>query len=111
MSPFASSTRRQMIRHVYSRFSHLPVDIVFVQSNIPTPNPENAQKVLAGQRNITIWENSTFGDIMHLDRESVVEDGISYDFFRKVGLEYGNRYTHVMKTDEDTFINIPGSPP
>jgi len=111
MSPFASSARRQMIRHAYGHYTHLPVDIVFVQANVPTSNPNNAQRVLEGQRNITIWENSTFGDIMHLDCEDVVEDGISYDFFRKVGLDFTTRYTHVMKTDEDTFINIPGTIP
>ena len=111
MSPFAAGARRQMIRHAYSHFPHLPVDVVFVQANIPTSKALNAQRILDGQRNITVWENSTFGDIMHLDCAEVVEDGISYEYFRKVGLDFGNRYTHIMKTDENTFINIPGTIP
>jgi hypothetical protein len=111
MSPFAAGARRQMIRHAYWHFPHLPVDVVFVQANLPTFNSLNAQRILDGQRNITLWENGTFGDIMHLDCTEVLEDGISYEYFRKVGLDLGKRYTHVMKTDENTFINIPGTIP
>ena len=111
MSPFTSVARRYMIRGAYNQFPELPVDVVFVQANVPTPNHLNAQRILAGQRNITSWENSTSGDIVHLDCEYNKKDGISYEFFRKVGLEFGNKYTHVMKTTRSTFINIPGTTP
>jgi hypothetical protein len=87
------------------------VDVFFVQGNIPTENPINANRVLAGQENITKWENNTFGDIMRLDCAENEENGVSYEYFRTVAREYRGRYTHVMKTDENTFINIPGIPP
>jgi hypothetical protein len=112
MSPFWASARRQMVRNAYSRFpKDLPVDIVFVKGYMPLYNTRNAHKVLAMEENVTQWENNTFHDIMHLECEESISDGKTYEFFKKIGLELGGKYTHVMKTDDDSFVNIPGSLP
>jgi hypothetical protein len=110
MSPFWSSGRRQMVRNAYSRFpKDLPVDIVFVKGNMPIYNQRNAHKVLAMEHNVTQWENNTFHDIMHLDCEESIEYGKTYEFFKKIGTELSHKYTHIMKTDDDSFVNIPGT--
>jgi len=110
MSPFWSSARRQMVRNAYNRFpKDLPVDIVFVKGNMPIYNQRNAHKVLAMERNVTEWENNTFHDIMHLDCEEAIEYGKTYEFFKKIGTDLSHKYTHVMKTDDDSFVNIPGT--
>ena len=112
MSPFWSSARRQMVRNAYRRFpSDLPVDLVFVKGSMPIHNPRNAHKVLAMERNVTQWENNTFHDIMYLDCEENIEEGKTYEFFKKIGTELSHKYTHVMKTDDDSFVNIPGGSP
>jgi hypothetical protein len=110
MSPFWSSARRQMVRNAYNRFpKDLPVDIVFVKGNMPIYNERNAHKVLAMERNVTQWENNTFHDLMHLECEEAIEYGKTYEFFKKIGTELSHKYTHVMKTDDDSFVNIPGT--
>jgi Galactosyltransferase len=107
MSPFWSSARRQIIRHAYSRFpKDLPVDIVFVEGNLSAPS--NEEKIQSMQHTVIQWENSTYHDIMHLECRENLNQGKTYEFLKKVGSEFGNRYTHVMKTDDDAFVNIPG---
>lgn len=109
MSPQWSSSRRYFIRHAYAQFpQNLPVDVVFVQGDAPTWNPINADKVAAAHRTQMLWENNTYHDIMHLDCEENLEEGKTYEYFKKVGLEFSHKYTHVMKTDDDSFVNIPG---
>lgn len=110
MSPFWSSGRRQTIRHAYSRFpKNLPVDIVYVEGDLDASS--NLDKVLAAQRTAIAWENSTYHDIMHLNCTENMNEGKTYEFLKKVGQEFGHRYTHVMKTDDDAFVNIPGRVP
>jgi hypothetical protein len=109
MSPFWSSARRQIIRNAYSRFPKgLPVDVVFVEGNLTSDNERNHEKVLDMQRTAVSWENNTFHDIMHLNCTENLEYGKTYEYLKKAGLEFGNKYTHVMKTDDDSFVNIPG---
>jgi hypothetical protein len=108
MSPYWASARRQVIRNAYSRFPiNLPVDIVFVEGDLPAEGNKN--RVLAAQRTVIGWENSTYHDIMHLDCIENMNDGKTYEFLKKVGQEFGHKYTHVMKTDDDSFVNIPGT--
>jgi len=107
MSPFWSSARRQIIRNAYSRFPrNLPVDIMFVEGTLSVPNNEG--RVQSMQRTVIEWENSTYGDIMHLDCIENLNDGKTYEYLKKVGHDFGKKYTHVMKTDDDAFVNIPG---
>ena len=107
MSPFWSSARRQIIRNAYSRFPrNLPVDIVFVEGTLSAPN--NERRVQSMQHTVIEWENSTYGDIMHLDCIENLNNGKTYEFLKKVGHEFRQKYTHVMKTDDDAFVNIPG---
>ena len=107
MSPFWSSARRQIIRNAYSRFPrNLPVDIVFVEGTLSAPN--NERRVQSMQHTVIEWENSTYGDIMHLDCIGNLNNGKTYEFLKKVGSEFRQKYTHVMKTDDDAFVNIPG---
>ena len=108
-SPFASLARRGIIRNAYNQFKKdLPVDIVFVQGDIVSSNEKNARKVRQMQYNVTRWENERFGDILHLDCEENLNEGKTYEYFKRVGTEWPDKYTHVMKTDDDTFLNIPG---
>lgn len=107
MSPFWASARRQIIRNAYRRFpQNLPVDIMFVEGNLTAPN--NEDRVQSMQRTVVEWENSTYGDIMHLDCIENLNNGKTYEFLKKVGHDFGRKYTHVMKTDDDAFVNIPG---
>jgi hypothetical protein len=109
MSPFRKSARRHIIRNAYSRFPPgLPVDVIFVQGTVPSAHDWNLEKKLAMQRTAMDWENSTFNDIMLLDCEENLEEGKTYEYLKKVGLEFSRQYTHVMKTDDDSFVNIPG---
>lgn len=55
------------------------------------------------------WENDTFHDILHVGCKENLVEGKTYEYFKKVGLEFSSRYTHVMKTDDDSFVNIPGT--
>jgi hypothetical protein len=108
MSPFWTSARRHIIRNAYSKFpKNLPVDIVFVQGNLTAEHPRNAKKVLAMQRKVVAWENETHHDIMMVDCVENLVYGKTYEYLKKVGREFGH-YTHVMKTDDDSFVNIPG---
>jgi hypothetical protein len=109
MSPFWSSARRHIIRNAYRRFpKNLPVDIVFVQGNLTSNKEDNLDKVLAMQRTAIAWENDTYHDIMHVNCTENLEYGKTYEYLKKVGDEFGHVYTHVMKTDDDSFVNIPG---
>jgi hypothetical protein len=111
MSPWWQSARRHMIRHAYRELLKvgLPVDVVFVQGNLTSSiNPNNLDKVMEMQRTVIGWENSTYHDLMHLDCVENLEHGKTYEYLKKVGLEFQNVYTHVMKTDDDSFVNIPG---
>src|SRR2546421_5324384 len=113
MSPFwtSNSARRQILRNAYNRFPRdLPVDVVFVQGNLTNENPVNYEKVLEMQYTTVKWENETHGDIMLLDFVENLEEGKTYEFLSKVGREFSDIYTHVMKADDDSFINIPGTP-
>ena len=108
MSPFWAFARRQIIRHAYSRFPKtLPVDIFFVEGIVTASS--NEEKINSAQQTVVDWENSTFHDIMHLDCKENMNEGKTYEFLKKVGNGFGNMYTHVLKTDDDAFINIPGS--
>jgi hypothetical protein len=110
MSPFWSSAKRQIIRNGYNQFpKDLPVDIVFVEGDMINNNPDNYDKVLEMQRTVVKWENETYGDIMHVDCVENMENGKTYEYLSKVGREFSDVYTHVMKSDDDSFINIPGS--
>jgi hypothetical protein len=111
MSPFWASAKRQIIRNGYNRFpKDLPVDVVFVEGNMTNNNPDNYDKVLVMQRTAVAWENETYGDIMHVDCVENLEYGKTYEYLSKVGREFSDVYTHVMKTDDDSFVNIPGTP-
>ena len=111
MSPFTSSHRRQIIRNAYRQFpKDLPVDVWFVAGDVYHKNEYNRDKVLQMQSNATRWENNTYHDIMKLPCLENLEDGKTYEYLKKVGLEFSDKYTHVMKTDDDSFVNIPGLP-
>jgi hypothetical protein len=111
MSPFWASSKRQIVRNGYKQFpKDLPVDVVFVQGNLTNDNPNNYDKVLDMQRTAVKWENETHGDIMHVDCVENLEYGKTYEYLSKIGREFPHVYTHVMKTDDDSFINIPGTP-
>jgi hypothetical protein len=108
MSPFWASWRRQIARNAYRRFpQHLPVDIVFVEGDLALPN-KNADRIKTMQHTVIEWENNTYHDIMHLDCDENMNKGKTYEFLKKVGRELGHKYTHLLKTDDDAFINIPG---
>ena len=107
MSPYWATARRQVVRNAYSRFpKNLPVDIIFVEGNITAP--VNQGRARRAQHTVIEWENSTYGDIMHLDCEENLNKGKTYEFLKKVGREFGGKYSHVMKSDDDAFINLPG---
>src|SRR5579862_3173240 len=107
MSPYWASARRQIVRYAYSRFpKDLPFDVVFVEGNLTAA--VNEDRVRHAQRKVIEWENNTYHDIMHLDCRENLNDGKTYEFLKKVGLEFSHAYTHVMKTDDDAFVNIPG---
>jgi hypothetical protein len=110
MSPHTSSSRRHFIRNAYNRFPrNLPVDVFFVQGDIVPWNKINKKEVLSTFHTALQWENDTFHDILHVGCKENLVEGKTYEYFKKVGLEFSNRYTHVMKTDDDSFVNIPGS--
>lgn len=112
MSPLLSSFRRHIIRSAYSRFPRdLDADVFFIQGDTPTWRERNAEKVFLTHYTAMQWENDTYHDIIYLDCEENLEKGKTYEYFKKVGLEFSNKYTHVMKTDDDSFVNIPGSLP
>jgi hypothetical protein len=112
MSPFWASARRHIIRNAYNQFpKDLPVDIVFVEGNLTSGNERNEDKVLAMQRTAVNWENSTYHDIMHVNCVENLEYGKTFEYLKKVGDEFGQVYTHVMKTDDDSFVNLPGMSP
>lgn len=109
MSPIWASDRRHIIRYAYSRYPNsLPVDVVFVQGRAVSETPRNADKINHTQDKLVEWENNEWHDIMLLDCEENLEEGKTYEFLRRVGRELSTTYTHVMKTDDDSFINIPG---
>ena len=111
MSPSWSLARRQIIRNAYRQFpSNLPVDVVFVQANTASFNENNNDRVMAMHQIAMTWENDTFHDILHLDCAENLVEGKTYEYLRKVGSERSTKYTHVMKTDDDSFVNIPGIP-
>ena len=110
MSPFWALSRRQMVRQAYSRLlNDLPVDIVFVEGNMSAAM--NQDRVQSMQHTVIKWENSTYHDIMHLDCKENMNEGKTYQYLKKVGTEFAHKYTHVMKTDDDAFVNIPGISP
>jgi len=111
MSPFTRTARRQLVRNAYAQFpKDLPVDVVFVEGNVTTRQPfdEKIQKDLLMQRVASGWENEQYHDILHLDCFENLEKGKTYEYFKKVGTDFQWQYTHVMKTDDDSFVNIPG---
>ena len=110
MTPYWSSSRRHIIRNAYNRFhSDLPVDVFFVQGDPNSWNERNEDKVWSTFHTGMEWENQTFHDILHVSCEENFEEGKTYEYFKKVGREFSNKYTHVMKTDDDSFVNIPGT--
>jgi hypothetical protein len=110
MSPSWSSARRQIIRNAYRQFpKDLPVDVVFVQANAPSFNEKNKDRVMGMYKVAMTWENNTFHDILHLNCAENLVEGKTYEYLRKVGSELSTNYTHVMKTDDDSFVNIPGT--
>ena len=110
MSPYSASKRRHVIRNAYNQFpSDLPVDVFFVQGDAVPWNKINKKKVLSTFHTALQWENDTFHDILHVGCKENLEEGKTYEYFKKVGLEFSSRYTHVMKTDDDSFVNIPGT--
>jgi len=114
MSPFDRMARRQMVRDAYHHFDllNLPVDIMFVEANMTSDSPSQykVNKVQKMQRLASKWENETYRDILHVDGHENLNNGKSYEYFKKVGREMKDKYTHVMKTDDDAFVNIPGTP-
>ena len=60
------------------------------------------------QRTAMTWENNTSHYIMHVNCIENLEYGKTYEYLKKAGDELGHVYTHVMKTDDDSFVNIPG---
>jgi hypothetical protein len=112
MNPFHSALRRQIMRNAYNQFpKDLPFDVWFVMGDVEPWNPDNAEKVRDTSELARDWENSTYGDIMGLDCFENMEEGKTYEYLKKVGLDFSDRYTHVMKTDDDSFVNIPGFHP
>ena len=110
MSPFSMSTRRHIMRNAYRQFpKDLPVDVWFIMGDIDPWNPVNAGKVQDTYRLAREWENNTNHDIMGVDCTENMEDGKTYEYLKKVGREFSNRYTHVMKSDDDSFVNLPGN--
>ena len=113
MSPWDRLQRRQMVRNAYHHFdlSNLPVDIVFVDANISTDSASEYknEKFRKMHGLASTWENDTYGDIFRVDGEENGNKGKSYEYFKKVGREFKDVYTHVMKTDDDSFVNIPGT--
>ena len=108
MSPYWASHRRQIIRNAYSRFPKtLPVDIVFVEGNITAKI--NQDRARYAHQKVIEWENATYGDIIHLDCVENMNNGKTYEFMKKIGREFGHQYTHVMKSDDDAFVNLPGT--
>ena len=111
MSRSWSLARRQIIRNAYRQFpSNLPVDVVFIQANTASFNENNNDRVMAMHQIAMTWENDTFHDILHLNCTENLVEGKTYEYLRKVGSERSTKYTHVMKTDDDSFVNIPGIP-
>lgn len=107
MSPYWATARRQIVRNAYARFpKSLPVDIIFVEANLTAPL--NQGRVRYAQQKAIEWENATYGDIMHLDCIENMNQGKTYEFLKKVGREFAGKYTHVMKSDDDAFVNLPG---
>jgi len=110
MSPFQKAARRYLMRSAYSQFpKDLPVDVWFVMGDVDPWNPVNAERVLDSSRIARDWENSTHHDVMLVDCTENMEQGKTYEYLKKVGREFSNRYTHVMKTDDDSFVNLPGN--
>lgn len=111
MNPFHSGVRRSIMRNAYNRFpKDLPVDVWFVMGNVEPWNPGNAEKVMDTFHVAREWENDTHHDILDVDCVENMEEGKTYEYFKKVGREFSDRYTHVMKTDDDSFVNVPGIP-
>jgi len=107
MSPYWATARRQLVRNAYARFpKSLPIDIIFVEGNITAPI--NQGRARYAQHKAIEWENNTYGDILHLDCKENMNEGKTYEFLKKVGREFAGKYTHVMKSDDDAFINLPG---
>jgi Galactosyltransferase len=110
MSPSWASDRRQIIRNAYRRFpKDLPVDVIFVQGDTAGENDRNRDNVRDSYRTALKWENDSNHDIMFLECTENYEEGKTYEYLKKVGLDFNKRYTHVMKTDDDSFVNIPGT--
>jgi hypothetical protein len=110
MSPSWSSARRQIIRDAYLQFpKNIPVDVVFVQADTESNNDKNYDRVRDMYQRALRWENNTCHDLMHLNCTENLEEGKTYEYLKKVGREFSTKYTHVMKTDDDSFINIPGT--
>lgn len=109
MSPYAKAARREIIRLAYNQFNKdLPVDVFFVRGYMKSPNEKNADKVREMQYNVSRWENETYGDILQLECEEHMHQGKIYEYFTRVATDWKDKYTHVMKADDDSFINIPG---
>jgi len=110
MSPFHKAARRYLMRSAYSQFpKDLPVDVWFIMGDVDHWNPVNAERVLDASRIARDWENNTHHDIMQVDCKENMEEGKTYEYLKKVGREFSDRYTHVMKTDDDSFVNLPGN--
>ena len=110
MSPFHKAARRCLMRSAYSQFpKDLPVDVWFIMGDVDHWNPVNAERVLDASRIARDWENNTHHDIMQVDCKENMEEGKTYEYLKKVGREFSDRYTHVMKTDDDSFVNLPGN--
>jgi len=104
MSPSWSSARRQIIRNAYRQFpKDLPVDVVFVQANTGSFNEKNNDRVMRMYQVAVTWENNTFHDILHLNCTENLVEGKTYEYLRKVGSDVSTKYTHVMKTDDDSL--------
>jgi len=94
----SSSQRKEIMRTAYSRLpKQLNVDVIFGEANVECPTSKDSRKNMPLRNNAPSYDNCA---------EKYAK---TYQYLRKTGLESGEKYTHVMETDETTFVNIPGT--
>ena len=90
------SELRQLLRESYMKLKPPNVDVVFVIGK-PTANYTDALK----------FENATHGDIMTLDCQERMNEGKSFDFFRRVHqTNLHNPYSFTFKGDDDAIYHL-----
>lgn len=98
--------RRTVLRSIYSQFPPNVLEKVDIRFVVGQPRADDTIFDSWLQ-----WEQDKEGDLIILDCEENMNDGKTWFYYKtvyeKCQLNNDTKYSHVMKVDDDSFINFP----